>query len=200
MHPSVDLGRWVHYSQTLTVIVFVLGIHCLQTLSYNMTLTFVMAGVTPPTMELFSVEVILVTRRNQIKRKYRINFRIFVEVLLLNKTLPWAASWQNQQNDCAPIEDSDQSGHPPSLIRVFAVRSMGSWGLELSSCGQRRLIKLGRCPVWSESSLGAHAILLVLSWGGTPYIVEKLYDWYFWSKTVISGRLCHTRQKLLCIT
>ena len=26
----------------------------------------------------------------------------------------------------APSEDSDQPGHPPSLIRVFAVRSMGS--------------------------------------------------------------------------
>ena len=38
----------------------------------------------------------------------------------------WDASWQNQQNDCAPSEDSDQPGHPPSLIRVFAVRSMGS--------------------------------------------------------------------------
>ena len=29
----------------------------------------------------------------------------------------WAATWQNQQSDCAPSEDSDQSGHPPSLIR-----------------------------------------------------------------------------------
>ena len=38
----------------------------------------------------------------------------------------WAATWQNQQNGCAPSEDSDQSGHPPSLIRVFPVRSMGS--------------------------------------------------------------------------
>ena len=38
----------------------------------------------------------------------------------------WAASWQNQQNDCAPSEDSDQPGHLPSLIRVFAVHSMGS--------------------------------------------------------------------------
>ena len=38
----------------------------------------------------------------------------------------WAASSQNQQCDCAPSEDSDQPGHPPSLIRVFAVRSMGS--------------------------------------------------------------------------
>ena len=33
----------------------------------------------------------------------------------------WAVSWQNQQSDCAPIEDSDQSGHPPTLIRVFAI-------------------------------------------------------------------------------
>ena len=31
---------------------------------------------------------------------------------------------------CAPSEDSDQPGHPPSLIRVFAVRSEGL--LELS--------------------------------------------------------------------
>ena len=34
---------------------------------------------------------------------------------------------QNQQNDCAPTQDSDQSGHSPSLIRVFAVRSVGSY-------------------------------------------------------------------------
>ena len=27
---------------------------------------------------------------------------------------------------CAPSEDSYQPGHPPSLIRVFAVRLMGS--------------------------------------------------------------------------
>ena len=27
---------------------------------------------------------------------------------------------------CAPSEDSDQPGRPPSLIRVFAVGSMGS--------------------------------------------------------------------------
>ena len=38
---------------------------------------------------------------------------------------------------CAPSKDSDQPGHPPSLIRVFAVCSMGSWGPNVSSCGQR---------------------------------------------------------------
>ena len=38
----------------------------------------------------------------------------------------WAASWQNQQNDCAPSEDSDQPGHPHSLIRLSAVYLMSS--------------------------------------------------------------------------
>ena len=28
----------------------------------------------------------------------------------------WAKTWQNQQNECAPSEDSDQPGHLPSLI------------------------------------------------------------------------------------
>ena len=34
-------------------------------------------------------------------------------------------------------EDSDQPGHPPSLIRVFAVRSVGSLGSNFASGGQR---------------------------------------------------------------
>ena len=34
---------------------------------------------------------------------------------------------------------TDQPGHPPSLIRVFAVRLMGSKGPKLLSCGQQRL-------------------------------------------------------------
>ena len=36
-----------------------------------------------------------------------------------------------------PSEDSSQPGHPPSLIRVFAVRSMGSLGPSFASGGQR---------------------------------------------------------------
>ena len=39
----------------------------------------------------------------------------------------WATAPQNQQHDlCVPSEDLDQPGHPPSLIRVFAVRPVGS--------------------------------------------------------------------------
>ena len=40
---------------------------------------------------------------------------------------------------CVPSEDSDQPGHPPSLIRVFAVHSMGSLGPNFATGGQRRL-------------------------------------------------------------
>ena len=38
----------------------------------------------------------------------------------------WAVTWGNQQSECTPREDSDQLGHLPSLIRVFAVHLMGS--------------------------------------------------------------------------
>ena len=50
-----------------------------------------------------------------------------------------AATWQNQQSDCAPSEDSDQPGHPPSLIRVFAVRMKKAWVLSYPLSAQRRL-------------------------------------------------------------
>ena len=43
------------------------------------------------------------------------------------------------KNECAPSEDSDQPGHPPSLIRVFAVRMKKAWVLSYPLSGQRRL-------------------------------------------------------------
>ena len=62
-----------------------------------------------------------------------------------------AATWQNQQNDCAPSEDrsawafaqssedSHQPGHSPSLIRVFAVRMKKAWVLSYPMSAYRRL-------------------------------------------------------------
>ena len=77
-----------------------------------------------------------------------------------NNLQVWATSWQNQQSDCAPSEDSDQPWHPPSLISLRCA-------LNGYLRSVKTLIRLGRCPDWSESSLGAHAISLVLSWGGS---------------------------------
>ena len=42
----------------------------------------------------------------------------------------------------------------------------------------KTLISLGGCPGWSESSLGAHAILLVLSCGGSiDVMIQKFIQW-----------------------
>ena len=40
---------------------------------------------------------------------------------------------------CAPSEDSDQPGHPPSLIRVFAACMKKDWILSYPLSAQRRL-------------------------------------------------------------
>ena len=47
---------------------------------------------------------------------------------------------------CASREDSGQPGHPPSLIRVFAVRMKKPWALSYPLSAQRRLIRQGECP------------------------------------------------------
>ena len=57
---------------------------------------------------------------------------------------------------CAPSEDSDQPGHPPSLIRVFAVRMKKAWVLPIE-CTATTVIRVGGCQGWSESSLGAQS-------------------------------------------
>ena len=39
-----------------------------------------------------------------------------------------------------PSEDSDQPGHPPSLIKVFTVRMKKSWVLNYPLSAQQRLL------------------------------------------------------------
>ena len=68
-----------------------------------------------PTLVRFALNIKCFQRENPISEQLR--FRNL-----------WAASWQNQQSECAPSEDSDQTG---------------------------RMISLGIRPVWSESSLSA---------------------------------------------
>ena len=103
-----------------------------------------------------------------------IHFIFFTALTLLI----WAASWQNQQCGCAPSKDSDQPGHPPSLIRVFAVGCPG-WS-EFLLCAQWVVKGPSFLHADSEDSdqtgwmprliwvfAGRTAILLVLSWGGS---------------------------------
>ena len=51
---------------------------------------------------------------------------------------------------CAPSEDSDQPGRPPSLIRHFAVRMKKAWGPKLpTDRTAKTLIRLEIIIDWS---------------------------------------------------
>ena len=85
----------------------------------------------------------------------------------------WAASWQNQQSGFAPNEDSDQPGHPPSLIRAFAVRSMGAKDQTFLHADSEDSDQTGRMPRLKWVFAGCTATLLVLSWGSSYTDTEK---------------------------
>ena len=79
----------------------------------------------------------------------------------------WAATWQNQQNGmCAQrrLKSAWASAQSDQSLRCPHEENLG---LSYPFSAQRRLIRLGGCPGWSESLLGAHATLLVLSQGGS---------------------------------
>ena len=71
-----------------------------------------------------SQQIIILHQQAAIAVRTEQNFtEVFMRTLKTNTFANiWAATRQNQQCGCAPSEDSDQPGHPPSLIRVFAVR------------------------------------------------------------------------------
>ena len=67
---------------------------------------------------------------------------------------------------CAPSEDSDQPGHPPSLIRVFAIRMKKPWVLSYPLSAQRRFL-----PDWAGGQtdlslrwVHTHFVGFVMSW------------------------------------
>ena len=88
-------------------------------------------------------------------------------------TITWAVTWQNQQSDCAASEDSDQPGHPPSLIRVFAVRVKKPWVLSYPLRAQRRL--------WSD-----WANDLILPWAHTHFVGFVMSRLTFQLETLVS--------------
>ena len=55
-----------------------------------------------------------------------LDFKISVALLQSMQNLYELPNDKTNEMAVAPSEDSDQPGHPPSLIRVFTVRSMSS--------------------------------------------------------------------------
>ena len=112
----------------------------------------------------------------------------------------WAMTWQNQQSDCAPSEDSDQPGHPPSLIRVFAVRMKEAWVLSYLLSAQRSL--------WSDLADAQADLILrrvhshfdgfITSWlifyCGLPKLQDclfKLEELWLWNKILKETQLLY---------
>ena len=69
----------------------------------------------------------------------------------------WAATCQNQQNECAPSEDRSAwaSAQSDQSLRCPHEESLGPY-LHIERT-VKTLIRLGGCPGWSEYSLGAHS-------------------------------------------
>ena len=87
-----------------------------------------------------------------------------------------SATWQNQQNESVPSEDSDQPWHPPSLIRVFASawRKLGS--LATSWAQNEDSDQTGRMPrlIWVFAGrtvilLFCHVAAHIYTKDGTKY-------------------------------
>ena len=85
--------------------------------------------------------------------------------------LIWAASWQNQQNDmCAlwRLRSVWASAQSDQSLRCSLIGLLRTQAFFMRTANT--LICLGGCPGWSESSLGALSILLVLVWGGSFHV------------------------------
>ena len=70
---------------------------------------------------------------------------VFV-VLCLASITPEPPNDKTNKMICAPSQDSDQPGHPLSLITVVAVRIKKASVLSNPLSAQQRLIRLGACP------------------------------------------------------
>ena len=90
-----------------------------------------------------------------------------------HRLIIWAASWQNKQNECAPSEDSDQPGYPPSLIRVFAVRMKNAGVLSYPLSVSEDSHQTGRMPRLIWVFAGRTLILLILSCRGSYFNWKK---------------------------
>ena len=89
--------------------------------------------------------------------------------------------------------DSDQPGHPPSLIRVFAVRMKKSWVHSYPLSAQRRC-----WSNWADAQLiwvfaGRTVILSVLSWGSSFLVFWNPFLFLSFSGSFYFFLSCFTR-------
>ena len=92
---------------------------------------------------------------------------------------------------------TDQPGHPPSLIRVFAVRSIGSYkDPSFFMRTAKTLIRLGGCPtspwIWNDQTIGYETTSL-----GTKRLGYEITIICFCCLTIIYVAICCGRMRRL---
>ena len=120
----------------------------------------------------------------EIRRVFGDNFEILFYISPWKHK--WATTWQNQQNECAPSEDSDQPVHPPSLIRVFAVCMKKPWVLSYPLSSEDS-DQTGRMPRLIWVFAGCTIILLVLSCCGHSF---EWPQWLKWRQSLNQLSFC----------
>ena len=78
-------------------------------------------------------------------------------IIILPSITYWATTWENQEHGCELQEDSDQSKHQLSLIKVFAVRMEKAWVLSYPLSAQRRISS-------SEMSFNDTIMFVMTAW------------------------------------
>ena len=94
-----------------------------------------------------------------------------------------------------PRQTQISLGIRPVLIRVFTVCSVSSSGPKLSSCRQRRLIRLGGCPGWTQTGRMPR-----LNWvfaGRTRYFVGFVMRRLSWLLCTYSNKTTWTGMEML---
>ena len=84
----------------------------------------------------------------------------------MTKPTKWLCALRRLRSAWASAQSADQPGHPPSLIRVFAVRMKKAWVLSYPQSAQRRLgldwanSKVDPSLRWAHT----HFVGFVMSW------------------------------------
>ena len=122
-------------------------------------------------------------------------------IINTGSSVKWAETWQNQQNECAPSEDSSaRASAQSSLIRVFVVHMKKAWAFTYPLSAQRSL--------WSDwadaqddvSLRWAHTYFVgfVMSWlmvKMPKYNKSHLMRFWHFSSSVLRKVILQTRMR-----
>ena len=93
--------------------------------------------------------------------------------------LKWAASWLNQLNDLAPSKDSDQPGHPPSLIKSSLCSHWVAEDPSFLHADSEDSDQTGRMPrlIWVFAGRTCHFVGFVMRRLNYPLVILKYPVW-----------------------